>query len=38
MRNGGGVCPFCWGVGFITDEDTGSSMICPGCQGTGRQN
>lgn len=28
------ICPFCWGTGFVVDED-GNTSICAGCFGTG---
>lgn len=30
------TCPFCWGLGFVVDDD-GYTSICPGCLGTGHQ-
>lgn len=30
------VCPFCWGCGFVDDDD-GNTSICAGCLGTGHQ-
>ncbi|MDO4282996.1 MAG: hypothetical protein Q4D02_05095 [Clostridia bacterium] len=32
---GNNICPFCWGTGFVVEED-GSTSICAGCFGTGR--
>ena len=29
------VCPNCWGLGIVTDED-GNTALCVACNGTGK--